>query len=153
MSITIRRTFEAMGHKQQATRLKTDNDTANSFVHSTIRLKRSKTWDMRYNWLRGGIARALLKVFWDRGKKIWLTTLLNPIRQLTTVYNDINISLRDLTFHSPHSGRGCIHPLCRSYLLSYIPRISLPCESPLHIQSPLSVTIRLTYNGQNSILS
>ena len=57
-----------MGHKQQATRIKTDNDTANSFAHSTIRLKRSKTWDMRYNWLRGVIAQTLLKIFWDRGK-------------------------------------------------------------------------------------
>ena len=68
MAIVIQRTLEAMGHKQQATRIKTDNDTANSFVHSTIRLKQSKTWDMRYNWPRGGIAQTLLKVFWDRGK-------------------------------------------------------------------------------------
>ena len=36
MTIIIRRTLEAMGHKQQATKIKTDNDTANSFVHSTI---------------------------------------------------------------------------------------------------------------------
>ena len=111
MTIIIRRALEAMGHKQQATRIKTDNDTANSFAHSTIRLKRSKTWDMRYNWLRGGIAQTLLKIFWDRGKKILLITSLSIMHQLITVYNDISISSRDLTFHSLDSGRGCIHPL------------------------------------------
>ena len=43
MAVIIRRTLETMGHKQQPTKIKTGNDTANSFVQSTIRLKRSKT--------------------------------------------------------------------------------------------------------------
>ena len=91
-------------------------------------------------------------------KIIWLTTLLSTIHQIPTVYNDINISSRDLTFHNSHSGRGFIHPLCQSYLLSYIPRISLTCEnplqiqSPLHIQSPLSIVMWLV-NLQRSKLN
>jgi len=42
----------ALGHKQPATPIKTDNLICNSFVHSNIRQRRSKTWDMRWNWLR-----------------------------------------------------------------------------------------------------
>jgi len=67
-TIMIRRTLASMGHPQKATPVKTDNDTANSFVHSTMRVKRSKTWDMRYHWLRGKLAKTILKIFWDRGK-------------------------------------------------------------------------------------
>ena len=68
MSVIVRRTLISMGHYQAPTKLKIDNETANSFVHSTMRLKRSKTWDVRYNWLRGAIAHTLLNVYWDRGK-------------------------------------------------------------------------------------
>ena len=41
--IIIRRILEALGHKQKPTSVKTDNSTANSFVHATMRLKKSKT--------------------------------------------------------------------------------------------------------------
>ena len=68
MERTIRRTLAHMGHPQVATPIKTDNDTANSFVHSTIRVKHSKTWDMRYHWLWDKLAKNILNVFWDRGK-------------------------------------------------------------------------------------
>ena len=50
-AIGIRQTLEAIGHPQQTTRLKTDNKTANSFVHVSMQIKRSKTWNMRYHWL------------------------------------------------------------------------------------------------------
>ena len=67
-AIIIRRALEALGHPQPPTPLKTDNSTAESFVHSNIRQKRSKTWDMRWNWLRdrsGGLAH--LRVYWEKG--------------------------------------------------------------------------------------
>ena len=51
MGVVIRRALIEMGHPQPATPLKTDNATANSFVHANICQKRSKTWDMRFNWL------------------------------------------------------------------------------------------------------
>ena len=56
-----------MGHKQGQTRLKTDNATANSFVHASMRTKRSKAWDMRYNWLRQEDINKIIKIFWDKG--------------------------------------------------------------------------------------
>ena len=66
-AIPIRRTLIALGHAQPATPIKTDNSTALSFVKANIKQKRSKSWDMRYNWLRD---RLLLKDFyfhWDKG--------------------------------------------------------------------------------------
>ena len=67
VAIGIRRTLKAIGHPQQPTRLKTDNKTANSFVHASMRIKRSKTWDMRYHWLREQATHNILKIFWDKG--------------------------------------------------------------------------------------
>ena len=67
IALNIRRTLEAIGHPQKPTRIKTDNKTANSFVHASMRVKRSKTWDMRYHWLRQQATKKILEVFWDKG--------------------------------------------------------------------------------------
>ena len=67
VALGIRRTLEAIGHSQQPTKIKTDNTTANSFVHASMRIKRSKTWDMRYHWLREQTTRNVLRIFWDKG--------------------------------------------------------------------------------------
>ena len=68
-AIEIRRILTALGHPQQKTEVKTDNSTANSFVHATMRLKRSKTWDMRWNWLREKAQQNIFKILWERGTK------------------------------------------------------------------------------------
>ena len=51
-AVGIRHALNGLGHKRNRTEVITDNSTANSFVHSKMRVKRSKSWDMRYNWLR-----------------------------------------------------------------------------------------------------
>ena len=58
---------EAIRHPQRLTRIKTDNKTANSFMHASMRIKRSKTWDMRYHWLRENATQRLLDIYWDKG--------------------------------------------------------------------------------------
>jgi len=65
--IPIRITLEEMNHPQPATPLKTDNSTATSFVHSNMKQKRSKSWDMRYHWLRDRSTRNQFDVYWDKG--------------------------------------------------------------------------------------
>ena len=45
----------------------TDNSTANSFVHSEMRVKRSKSWDMCFNWLRDCTAQNQFNIKWDKG--------------------------------------------------------------------------------------
>jgi hypothetical protein len=57
----------ALDHPQPATPLKTDNSTANSFVHANIKQRRSKTWDMRWNWLRDKSTHEQLRTYWDKG--------------------------------------------------------------------------------------
>ena len=65
--IPIRQALEALGHKQPPTPLKTDNSTARDFVNRSLRQKRSKSWDMRYHWLRDRQNRMHLRVYWDKG--------------------------------------------------------------------------------------
>ena len=67
MAAMIRGILNEMGHQQRPTKLKTDNSTANSFVHATMHMKRSKTWDMRYHWLRERKTRKQLDIYWDKG--------------------------------------------------------------------------------------
>eukprot|EP00957_Ditylum_brightwellii_P194920 14850370-Ditylum_brightwellii.AAC.1 len=42
---------------------------ANSFVHAFMRIKRSKSWDMRWHWLREAATRKVLEIFWDKGSR------------------------------------------------------------------------------------
>ena len=49
MAIGLRHALNGMGHPQRHTEVITDNLTANSFVHSQICVKCSKSWDMKYN--------------------------------------------------------------------------------------------------------
>ena len=66
-AIPIRTLLEALNHPQPPTPIKTDNSTANGFIHDNIHKKRSKTWDMRYYWLRDKILQQQFKFFWDKG--------------------------------------------------------------------------------------
>ena len=50
--VLLRRILKALGHPQPPTPLQTDNTTASDFANQTLRLKRSKSWDMRFHWLR-----------------------------------------------------------------------------------------------------
>eukprot|EP00957_Ditylum_brightwellii_P210109 15364581-Ditylum_brightwellii.AAC.1 len=54
LAIMIRGLLQQTGNPQAPTKIKTDNSTANSFVHSSMHVKRSKSWDMA------------LKIYWDK---------------------------------------------------------------------------------------
>ena len=66
-AILVRRILHALGHVQPPTPVKTDNSTANGFIHNNIHQKRSKSWDMRYYWLRDKILQKEFNFFWERG--------------------------------------------------------------------------------------
>ena len=66
-AIILRTILEALGHPQSPTRIKTDNSTADSFVKANIRQRRSKTWDMRWNWLRDESTKKHVSVYWEKG--------------------------------------------------------------------------------------
>jgi hypothetical protein len=67
-AIACRISLLALGHPQPATPLKTDNSTAHSFVHANIKQRRSKTWDMRWNWLRDKETHKQLRIYWEKGQ-------------------------------------------------------------------------------------
>jgi hypothetical protein len=66
-AIACQISLKALGHPQPATPLKTDNLTSDSFVHDNIKQPRSKTWDMRWNWLRDRATHEQLRFCWDKG--------------------------------------------------------------------------------------
>ena len=65
--LSVRQILHDLGHPQPATPLKTDNSTANSFVHSNIRQKRSKSCYMRYHWLRDKSLHKNINIYWQKG--------------------------------------------------------------------------------------
>ena len=67
MAVGIYHTLTGLRHPQQHTEVITDNSTANSFVHSEMRVKRFKSWDMCYIWLRDCSAQQQFKIRWDKG--------------------------------------------------------------------------------------
>ena len=59
--------LQALCHPQLPTPLKTDNSTAYAFVNKSLRQKKSKSWDMKFHWLRDKELQRLIRVFWDKG--------------------------------------------------------------------------------------
>ena len=69
IAIPIRRILEGLGHPQPATRIKTDNSTATGFVHNNIISKKSKSWDVRMNWVRDKQEQGEYDVYWEKGSE------------------------------------------------------------------------------------
>ena len=67
MAVPIRQLLIDIGHPQPPTPLKTDNSTASNFTQCNMKQKKSKSWDMRYNWLRCRETQQQLRIYWDRG--------------------------------------------------------------------------------------
>ena len=67
MALPIRVILQALNHHQPPTPIKTDNSTANGFIHDNIHQRRSKSWDMRYYWLRDRQTQQQFYFFWEKG--------------------------------------------------------------------------------------
>ena len=67
VAVGIRHALEGLSHPQKRTEVVTDNSTTNSFVHSEMKVKRSESWDMRYNWLRNRVAQEQFYIKWKEG--------------------------------------------------------------------------------------
>ena len=61
-------TADKLGHKQPATPLRTDNNTASGIMNGTIRQQQTKAMDMRFYWLKGRVTQKMFKVYWALGK-------------------------------------------------------------------------------------
>ena len=60
--------LEALGHPQKTIPIKTDNETAASFVNDTLKRKQSKAWDVQYHWLIEQQNKKNFKIYWDKGE-------------------------------------------------------------------------------------
>ena len=69
IAVPIRHILEALGHNQPPTPIKTDNSTAVGFTYNNINKKRSKSWDMRYYWLRDRQNQKQFDIYWDKGTR------------------------------------------------------------------------------------
>ena len=65
--VNLRHILISLNHPQPPTPLKTDNTTSTGFVHSNIKMKKSKAWDMRFHWLREKMAHEHLRIYWQPG--------------------------------------------------------------------------------------
>jgi hypothetical protein len=131
VAIPIRRILTALGHPQPLTRVKTDNSTANGYVYDNITQKKSKSWDMRYNYLRDKELQQLIEVYLKPGTNNdgdYFTKHHAPLRhhlatrpryvrdQLATMFNNINC-IHERSLHrlkTSHPVQGCVeeHGTC-----------------------------------------
>ena len=66
-AIATRNTLADLGYPQAPTPLITDNSTASGLANNSIRLKRSKSIDMRYHWVRDRVKHGDFTVTWGPG--------------------------------------------------------------------------------------
>ena len=55
-----------VAHIQEPIQIKTDNATASAFCNSTLKQKRSKTWNMRWYWLKDRVKQGHIIIYWDK---------------------------------------------------------------------------------------
>ena len=67
IAIGIIKILEALGHKQDTIKVNIDNSTAAAFNNSTLKEKKSKTWDMRSSYLNDKTKSNQFQIYWDRG--------------------------------------------------------------------------------------
>ena len=101
VAIAIRNTLEGMGHLQGHTKVNAHNSIATSFIHSSMREQRSKSWDMEYNWLHDRQAQNQFEITWQKrstNQRIILRNIIHQaiIRQnaMITIYEDTSLCLR-----------------------------------------------------------
>jgi hypothetical protein len=62
-----RETLKEMVHPQDATELRTDNNTDDGIANKTVLQKRSKAMDMRYYWIQDRIEQGQFNISWSPG--------------------------------------------------------------------------------------
>ena len=66
-TIPARHTLEFLGHKQSPTPMQTDNPTALGVVNNNV-MKKLKSMDMKYHWLRCRMNQRQFHHYWVAGK-------------------------------------------------------------------------------------
>ena len=112
-AVKLRIALDEMGHKQPPTPIHTDNTTAASIVHGTIKQQRSRAMNMRYFWTLQKQKDKTINVSWHPGKENlgdYVTKHHPPNihRHVRPLYLHMSTSPRFLQRHAaPHILRGC----------------------------------------------
>ena len=69
LAIPLRIALIKMGHPQPATKIKTDNNTADGFVNGTIEQNKTKAIEKRFNWLKCRSAQLQFDIYWALGQE------------------------------------------------------------------------------------
>ena len=70
LAISLRQTLTDMNCLQGPTKMITDNATAEKIANGSCALKRSKSMDMRYHWLRRCKEFRDFDIVWDAGRSV-----------------------------------------------------------------------------------
>ena len=62
-AVPIRTKLLEMGHPQPPTPIKTDSETSHGILTGNMRRKRSKAFDMRFNWMRCRIKQKQFRLY------------------------------------------------------------------------------------------
>ena len=65
--LPLRNTLHDLGYNQPPTILITDNEAAKNIANNTCKIRRSKSIDMRYHWIRDRIELKDFKIVWEPG--------------------------------------------------------------------------------------
>ncbi|MBJ7369555.1 MAG: Ty1/Copia family ribonuclease HI, partial [Ilumatobacteraceae bacterium] len=67
-AVVLRRILSEMGHPQLRTPIQTDNSTAEGVINSRVKPRRTKSMDMRFEWLLDRQQQGQFKIYWRSGK-------------------------------------------------------------------------------------
>ena len=65
--VPLRHTLTKMGWKQPPSPQQSDNSTAFGMTNCTLIPRKSKSWDLRLNWLRCRESQGQFRIYWDKG--------------------------------------------------------------------------------------
>ena len=68
-AMRIKLTLEDMGYKQDQISIYTDNQCAAGIANMSVNLKKAKTMDMRFHWIRDKVRTKTFSVTWHPGKE------------------------------------------------------------------------------------
>jgi len=110
----IRTTLKEMGHQQPPTTVVTDNSTACGIANNNMKLKQSKTMDLRFFWVKDRVLQNHFRILWQRGN-------LNRADYFTKHHSAAHHKrTRPFYIHDSHNVsnsllrsdmRGCVNPL------------------------------------------
>jgi len=72
-ALRIKLTLEDMGYSQEQIPIYTDNQCAAGIANMTVNLKKAKTMDMRFHWIRDKVRTKIFSAKWHPGKADYFT--------------------------------------------------------------------------------